>query len=335
MSFSITVHVEIRYSIAILFVIFVTASTTHVFADNSTASWKITIKTSPGVNTTSFWPPEIHARQNDTIQWVNNDTTVHTVTSGVLDHPTYVGKIFDSGTINPGKEYSLKISEQMWSGYYYFCKIHPWMTGKIDVGPAYLGISPDFNIETDRKDYSEGNNIRISGIINNTYQITPVTIQIFDNKRNLVYLDKANVLSDHSFLYELKASSSIFKTSGEYKIKSMYGFPSTITDVNISFNGSQYSDTTSNVSHVPHWIKNNVKLWKNNEINDNEFVNGIQFLIKNNDISTHVSNMSEINSGIIPTWIRNSITEWSNGTSSDDEFISDISYLISHKIIQT
>lgn len=321
--------------LALFFVIFITMSTSHAFADNSTVPWKITIKTSPGINSTSFWPPEIHARQNETIQWINNDTTTHTITSGVLDHPSYVGKIFDSGAIDPGKNYSLKISEQMWSGYYYFCKIHPWMTGKIDVGPAYLGISPDFNIETDKQYYLEGDNIRISGIANNTYQITPVTIQIFDNKRNLIYLDKVNTLSDHSFFYELKASSSVFKTSGDYKIKSMYGFPSTITDTNISFNDSQNSNMMSNADHIQHWIKNNARMWKNNEINDIEFVNGIQFLIKKGHMTIHTSDVSKINSGTIPLWIKNTITEWSNGTSSDDEFVSSISYLISHGIILT
>lgn len=326
--------VGLQYGILVLFVIFITISTSYAFADNSTIPWKITIKTSPGINSTSFWPPEIHARQNETIQWVNNDTTTHTVTSGVLDHPTYVGKIFDSGTIDPGKSYSLKISEQMWSAYYYFCKIHPWMTGKIDVGPAYLGVSPDFNIETDRKYYTEGDSIRISGIVNNTYQITPVTIQIFDNKRNLTYLDKVNTLADHSFFYELKASSSVFKTNGDYKIKSMYGFPSTITDVNISFNGSQHLDTTSNADHIQHWIKNNAKMWKNNNISDSEFVSGIQFLIKKGYMSIHVSDVSKINPSIIPLWIKNTITGWSDGTSSDDEFISSISYLSSHGIIQ-
>ncbi|CUR51754.1 exported protein of unknown function [Nitrosotalea devaniterrae] len=335
MSFSIIFFVGLQYGILVLFVIFTIIPISYAFADNSTIPWTVTIKTSPGINSTSFWPPELHARQNETIQWINNDTTTHTVTSGVLDHPTYVGKIFDSGIINPGKSYSLKISEQMWSGYYYFCKIHPWMTGKIDVGPAYLGISPDFNIETDRKYYAEGDSIRISGIVNNTYQITPVIIQIFDNKRNLVYLDKTNTLSDHSFFYELKASSSVFKTSGDYKIKSLYGFPSTVTDVNISFNGSQNSGITSNIDHIPHWMKNNVKIWKDNEINDNEFVNGIQFSIEKGYMSIHASDMSKINPGIIPIWIKNTITEWSDGTSSDDEFASSISYLISHRIIQT
>lgn len=325
---------HLRYDVLFLFVLVVIISTSYAFADNSTA-WKITIKTGPGINSTSFWPPELHARQNETIQWINNDTTTHTVTSGVLDHPTYVGKIFDSGIIDPGKSYSLKISEQMWSGYYYFCKIHPWMTGKIDVGDAYLGVSPDFNIETDRKSYTEGDNVIISGIVNNTYQITPVTIQIFDNNRNLTYLDKTNVLSDHSFVYELKASSSIFKTGGDYKIKALYGFPSTITDVNLSFNDSQYQDTLSKTQHIQHWIKNNAKLWKNNEINDNEFISGIQFLIKKGYMVIPVSETSKINPGIVPLWIKNTLTGWSDGTSSDDEFISSMSYLASHRVIQT
>ena len=325
---------HLEYVILLLFVLVITISTSYAFADNSTA-WKVTIKTSPGINSTSFWPPELHARQNDTIQWINNDTTAHTVTSGVLDHPTYVGKIFDSGTIDPGKSYSMKISEQMWSGYYYFCKIHPWMTGKIDVGDAYLGVSPDFNIETDKKSYAEGDNIIISGIVNNTYQITPVTIQIFDNKRNLSYLDKTTMLSDHSFVYELKASSSIFKTSGDYKIKALYGFPSTITDVNLSFIDSQDLGTKSNTHHIQHWIKNNAKLWKNNEVSDSEFVSGIQFLIKKGYMTIPISETSKINQGIIPLWIKNTLTGWSDGTSSDDEFISSISYLTSHGVIQT
>ena len=144
------------YGITLLVAIFFITSVAHAFADSSTMPWKITIKTNPGVNSTSFWPPEIHARQNETVQWINNDTTTHTVTSGVPEHPEYYGKLFDSGVINPGDTYSLEIPAHQWSAYYYFCKIHPWMIGKLDVGVAYLGNSPDFNIETDKISYSDG-----------------------------------------------------------------------------------------------------------------------------------------------------------------------------------
>jgi plastocyanin len=319
------------YIIVIIFVTFFIISTPYSFADNSIVPWKITIKTNPGVNSTSFWPPEIHARPNETVQWINNDTTTHTVTSGVPEHPTYSGKIFDSGTINPGETYSLKIPSHGWTAYYYFCKIHPWMIGKLDVGIAYLGTSPDFDIETDKEIYSNGETVRISGIINNTDQITPVTIQIFDNQRNLVFLDKTNMLQDHSFLYEFKATNLIFKTEGDYKIKSYYGFPSTITDVNISFNQTQSS---SNTFHIPHYLKNNAKWWAGGEITNSEFINGIQFLIKNGYMIIHTSNIPKISSNLIPVWIKYNAGNWTTGNASDDEFASSISYLINHGIIQ-
>jgi plastocyanin len=320
------------HGITLLFIIFFITSTTHAFADSTAIPWKITIKTNPAVNSTTFWPPEIHVRQNETVQWINNDTAAHTITSGVPDHPEYYGKLFDSGIINPGDTYSLKIPAHQWSAYYYFCKIHPWMTGKLDVGVAYLGNSPDFNIETDKISYSDGETVRISGIINNTDQITPVIIQIYDNQRNLVFLDKTNMLQDHSFMYEFKATNSIFKTNGDYKIKSYYGFPSTITDVNISYNQTQ---SPSNAYQIPHYIKNNARWWISGEITDNDFINGIQFLIKNEYMIIHTSNMLKVSSSFIPAWIKYNVGNWTSGNVSDDEFVADISYLINHGIIQT
>ncbi|MDE1838513.1 MAG: hypothetical protein KGH87_01200 [Thaumarchaeota archaeon] len=325
-----------QYGIIILFVILIAIPTSQVFADNSMIPWKITIKTNPGVNSTLFWPPELHARQNETVQWINNDTVSHTVTSGVLDHPDYAGKIFDSGIIKPGGTFSLKIPADTWSGYYYFCKIHPWMTGKIDVGIAYLGISPDFNIETDKESYSLGDTIRISGIANNTDQITPVTIQVFDSQRNLVYANKTNLLADNSFLYEFKATNSIFKTSDNYKIKSFFGFPSTITDLNIGFNDTlPTSSIPIQDAHTIHyWMKNNARLWSTGKITDSEFVNAIQYLIKNGYIVVHTQSVAKINSDVIPEWIKTKAEGWSNNTVSDKEFVFSIQYLITHGIIQ-
>jgi plastocyanin len=321
----------INHIMILCVIFFIICAVPYVYADSSNIFWKITIKTNLGVNSTSFWPPEIHARQNDTVQWINNDTTVHTITSGVSTHPAYNGKIFDH-TVNPGESYSLKIPAHEWTAYYYFCKIHPWMIGKIDVGVAYLGISPDFSVETDKEIYSDMDTVRIFGIVNNTYQITPVTIQIFDNQRNLVFLDKTNLLQDHSFLYELKATSSIFKNDGNYKIKTYYGFPSTITDVNIFFNNTQSSASYS--YHIPHYIKNNSRWWSEGEITDNDFINGIQFLIKNKHITIHPTNTSKVSSHLIPIWVKNNARNWASNTTTDDEFASSISYLIDHNIIQ-
>ena len=37
--------------------------------------------------------------------------------------------------------------------------------------------------------------------------------------------------------------------------------------------------------NVPDWIKNNAEWWANGEIDDNTFVSGIQYLVKNGIIA--------------------------------------------------
>lgn len=244
---------DLQYYIVLIGAVLLLSSNA-VFADSSDMPWKITIKKN-GTDNTVFWPQELQARQGDIITWTNNDTTSHTITSGLASHLSYSGKVFDSGILDPGKSYFFKLPSGPWSAYYYFCKIHPWMTGKIDVGIAYLGKSSLDTVMTDKRSYFNNEVIQISGIVNNTYQIMPLRIQIFDSQRNLVFSDSTNLLEDHSFSYKLKTTNSIFKTSGMYKIKTFYGFPATVTDVNFFFNNQ--SQNTANTNHViftiPYW----------------------------------------------------------------------------------
>ncbi|MGI0046805.1 MAG: cupredoxin domain-containing protein [Nitrosotalea sp.] len=329
---------DLRHYVVFLISVTLLLSSQVVFADSSDISWKITIKKNgTDANSTVFWPPELQARQGDTIMWINNDTTAHTITSGLTNHLNYSGKVFDSGILNPGQIYSFKIPSGAWSAYYYFCSIHPWMTGKIDVGVAYLGKSPVFTIITDKESYFNNDTIRISGIVNDTSQIMPLVIQIFDSQRNMVFSDKTNLLVDHSFTYELKATKSIFETTGNYKIKAFYGFPATVTDVNFFFNNQSQDivDASSNVIKIPYWVKNNAKWWLQNQISDKDFVEGIKFLATSGDLKTNISNQTLTKTNTIPLWIRNDASLWTSGTISDSEFISSIQYLITHNIIKT
>ena len=79
------------------------------------------------------------------VTWINDDTTIHTVTAGSLsDDPNAVGDAypngFDSGFFVTGETYSHKFTEA--GTYPYFCTVHPWMTGFVHVegGPA---MDPD------------------------------------------------------------------------------------------------------------------------------------------------------------------------------------------------
>lgn len=97
-------------------------------------TWDVTIPTGaadPTAAETRFFysPWEITVELYDTVQWGNADTAAHTVTSGnPTDGPDGV---FDSTLFGPGKSFSYKFVK---SGTYdYFCSIHPWMTGTVNV----------------------------------------------------------------------------------------------------------------------------------------------------------------------------------------------------------
>ena len=84
---------------------------------------------------------------------------------------------------------------------------------------------------------------------------------------------------------------------------------------------------------MPHWIKNNAKWWYQDQIQDSEFIKGIQYLIENKimivpSISENVNKENKI-----PSWVKNNAGWWANGTISDNDFISGIQYLVSSGII--
>ncbi len=98
--------------------------------------------------------------------------------------------------------------------------------------------------------------------------------------------------------------------------------------------GQQPSDMKEESSgKVPTWIKNNAGWWANGDIDDNTFVSGIKFLIKEEIIlvSSDVSSTSKSNE--IPGWIKNNADWWSQGLISDDDFLKGIEFLVQNGII--
>ena len=59
------------------------------------------------------------------------------------------------------------------------------------------------------------------------------------------------------------------------------------------------------VDVVPDWIKNNAGWWTDGEIDDQTFVNGIQFLIKEEIIQVSDTASTSNNSEFIPEWEKN------------------------------
>jgi len=85
---------------------------------------------------------------------------------------------------------------------------------------------------------------------------------------------------------------------------------------------------------IPYWVKNNAGWWAKDKISDNDFITGIEYLIKNKIISISSQNNKEDSSDVIPSWIKNNAGWWSAGKISDEDFLSGIKYLIENSVIK-
>ncbi len=85
---------------------------------------------------------------------------------------------------------------------------------------------------------------------------------------------------------------------------------------------------------IPSWIKNNAGWWADGTINDESFIQGISFLIKEGIIQiSETQRVDNNNSGDIPSWIKNNAGWWADGSINDSSFIQGIQFLIREGII--
>ena len=86
---------------------------------------------------------------------------------------------------------------------------------------------------------------------------------------------------------------------------------------------------------IPEWIKSNAGWWADGQIDDNSFVQGIQFLIKEGIIKIpQTTQGSGGNSNDIPEWIKSNAGWWADGQIDDNSFVQGIQFLIKEGIIK-
>ena len=84
---------------------------------------------------------------------------------------------------------------------------------------------------------------------------------------------------------------------------------------------------------IPSWIKNNAGWWADGTIDDNSFVQGIEFLVKEGIIVVDSISQGNEESKEIPTWIKNNAGWWADGTIDDSTFITGLEFLVKEGII--
>lgn len=85
-----------------------------------------------------FIPAQITVQKGAEVNWVNDDATIHTVTSGDASLGTGDG-VFDSSILSPGEEFSYTFEAE--GTFLYFCTLHPFMTGTVNVASTAADAS--------------------------------------------------------------------------------------------------------------------------------------------------------------------------------------------------
>ena len=89
----------------------------------------------------------------------------------------------------------------------------------------------------------------------------------------------------------------------------------------------------ASAEEVPSWVKNNAGWWADGTISESEFVQGIQFLIKDGIIVIPPTTVSAETSQGVPDWVKNNAGWWADDTISDGEFVNGIQHLIKTSVI--
>jgi len=163
----------------------------------------------------------------------------------------------------------------------------------------------------------------LNGIDTFGYAVISITPQEFSIYRNGGY---QNVINRDQFS-ELKTLMDKIKTENIKVVE--------IEEINKNVSFLDVPETLDNSlgpKFIPGWIKNTAGWWRDGYVDDNSFVQSIQFLIQEKIIQTSQTTKGSGNSEI-PNWIKDTAGWWAEGLIPDDDFIFGVEYMIDNGII--
>ena len=93
-------------------------------------------------------------------------------------------------------------------------------------------------------------------------------------------------------------------------------------------------DIQNNKISIPDWIKTNAGWWADDQIDEKTFIQGIEYLIKNEIIQIPKTQQESSESQEIPSWIKNNASWWAQDQIDDETFVQGLQYLIQNGIIR-
>ena len=100
-----------------------------VYAQTTASVSIVQGSSSPSISK-AYDPSPLTVKTGTSVTWTNNDSSIHTVTSG-LPEKGNVGTLFDSSLISPGNTFVHVFDKQ--GTFDYSCTLHPFMHGQVIV----------------------------------------------------------------------------------------------------------------------------------------------------------------------------------------------------------
>jgi hypothetical protein len=197
-------------------------------------------------------------------------------------------------------------------------------------GPPENNSANNYTVEisTNQESYTNGESVLFTGSVNKYDEERSLRISVFDSSNNLIITKKTPVDTYGKFSYTVELNEKF--SDGKYIVKSQYG--NSKYTVNISsfvITTGNSSTMTPNTSEIPAWVKNNAGWWADGAIDDNSFVQGIQFLVQEGFMKIPVTEQgSGSGSNEIPAWVKNNAGWWAAGAIDDNSFVQGIQFLV-------
>ena len=194
-------------------------------------------------------------------------------------------------------------------------------------------------INHDKESYILGDSIIFAGSVNKYDEERNLRISIFDSAKNLILTQKTPVSIDTKFSYSVPLNEKFLE--GKYTVKTQYGnSKATVQSITFMINSDSLvtsaEDRLPSDSSIPSWIKSNAGWWAEGQIDDNSFVEGIQFMIKEGLMIIPVTEQSSVVSqgNEIPSWIKSNAGWWAEGQIDDNSFVEGIQFMIKEGLMR-
>ena len=90
------------------------------------------------------------------------------------------------------------------------------------------------------------------------------------------------------------------------------------------------------VAEIPDWVKSNAGWWAEGMIDDDSFVQAMQYLINRGDIQIpepEPETKNDETASEVPSWVKISAGWWAEGMIDDDSFVQAMQFLIQNRVV--